>query len=90
MRLLDVRAQVGAAHVGRVAHGEGADIRALASVRSHVADEAVLDLELSAAGGALVLLVVAAAPLLAVLPTLRALEGLATVRTGKRIEFNKV
>ena len=67
-----------------------ADIRALASVRSHVADEAVLDLELSAAGGALVLLVVAAAPLLAVLPTLRALEGLATVRTGKRIEFNKV
>ena len=86
VRLLDVRAQVGAAHVGRVAHGEGADVWPLASVRPHMADEAVLDLEASAAGGALVLLVVATAPLLAVLPALRALERLATVRTEN--EFN--
>ena len=87
MGLLDVRAQIGAAHVGRVAHGDGARVRPLARVRPHVTDEAVLDLELFPARGAFVLLVVAAAPLLAVLPPLHALEGLPTIRAETRTMF---
>ena len=85
--LLDVRPQVGAAHVGGVAHGDGARVGPLARVRPHVTDEAVLDLELSPARGTLVLLIVAAAPLLAVLPPLHALEGLPAVRaeTGNNL-----
>ena len=80
--LLDVRAQVGAAHVGGVAHGDGAGVRPLARVRPDVADQPVLDLKLFAARGALVLLPVAAAPLLAVLLPLQRLEGLPAEGAG--------
>ena len=46
VRLLDVRAQVGAAHVGRVAHWEGADVWPLAGVRPDVVLEVLLAREL--------------------------------------------
>ena len=85
--LLDVRAQVGAAHVGGAAAGDGAGVGPLARVRPRVAHQPALDLELLAARGALVLLPVAAAPLLAVLLPLLALERLPAVRAETQRVF---
>ena len=85
--LLDVRAQVGAAHVGGAAAGDGAGVGPLARVRPRVAHQPALDLELLAARRALVLLPVAAAPLLAVLLPLLALERLPAVRAETQRVF---